>query len=420
MKTKFLRSKFVFPLPVVFFVGTLLWFPNLIAFEDSKVLPKGVRRFSLRVIGTTVTEKTTNSGKFKTLGEPLQKDLSFKDIVKAEKDPVKRSLAKGFLSNEKFSDKETVGKFAADVQSQTTVYAPIVAYGLSESVTLALVMPIYSMQVAIDSDFRSNGTGQRFIDRLRSSDNNQITSSVDAATKINDAVGRLNNKLADNNFNRLENWSATGLGDLQLAAKWQFLKGEALSSSLMGGVVMPTGRRDDPNNLLDKGFGDGQWDLIAQNTWDQPLSNSGVTISESAKYTHQLPSAKTVRLSSEAETIEVGSTQARFKLGDKVEGTANAQYSNDLGIVGGAGYVFSTKNSDTYRNVPEETKRYLERDTFEQQHLIEMEIGYSGVPAYKRGELPAPFETRLNYKRQLSSRNAPVAHLLQVDMSIFF
>ena len=400
---------------VTFIVAT-----QALAFEDSKVLPQGVRRFSLKIVGTTVGQKTNNSGEKLSLGSPLEKDLAFKDILKAEKDPVKKNLTKSFLANEKFAENESVGRFAADIKSQTTVYAPIFAYGLSSSFTIAVAVPVYSMKVAIDNDFSANDVGQRFVNRLRAPENNQVSSSTEAATKINDAVGRLNTKLLDNNYRRLENWSAVGLGDAQIAGKWQFLKSDPLSSSVTGAVVFPTGRRDDPNNLLDKGFGDGQWDLVAQNTWDQNFGGSPWTLSESVKYTHQLPGRKTVRLSTSQETIEVGSASTKFKLGDKAEALANLQFAGDSGFVGGGGYSFYSKGKDVYRDIASDSKQYLEKDSLEQQHQVEVEIGYSGVPAYRRGQIPAPFETKLNYKHQLASRNMPVAHLLQVDMAVFF
>jgi hypothetical protein len=106
-------------------------------------------------------------------------------------------------------------------------------------------------------------------------------------------------------------------------------------------------------------------------------------------------------------------------LGNRIETGAAALLSTSTGWGGTLGYNYSYKGADRFET-PAETREVLERDTVETQHQAEAELVYSGVPAFKRGAIPVPFEVKLAYKRQLSSRNLPVSHQVQIDTGIFF
>lgn len=389
-----------------------------LGFEDTKVMPKGIRRLSLRYISTDIGQKTDNSGTALELEKPLAKQLTFKDILKGESDLLKRELTRGYLMYEGFSEEQSVGGFTADLRGRVNVYAPIFTYGLSEKTTLAIAMPIYDMSMAVDVGFKSNETGQKFLNSLASSYNNNASSAVEAGGKINNAVAKLNEKLATNGYKSLSFWSDKGPGDMQLIAKSLVYSSEPLRTSITGGLVAPTGRTDDPNNLIDKGFGDGQWDILGGLTADLAVG-AGVIVSPFTKYTYQLPGRKRIRLATDEEAIEVESKTVNFKLGDRVEGGISVQSESESGIGGGLGMLWSNKYKDTY-NIPTQSKVKLERDTNESQSFFEAELYYSAVKAYKRGDLKVPFETKLNYKRQLASRNAPVTHFVQFETGVFF
>jgi len=393
--------------------------PRAYAFEDTRVMPRGVRRLSLRMVTSDIKAKTSPSGDRMELSKPLNKDLKFKDVVKSEDNPTKRNLTKGFLGYADYDANQSVGAFDGKVRTRVSVFAPILTYGLTDVVTVAAAMPIFNMATSVGLGFKGNATGQDFVDTLANGYNNQRTSAVDASEKFANAVQRLNDKLDRNGYRRLENWQETGPGDLTVLAKWRSFESTYFQSAIQGGVVAPTGRVDDPDNLIDKGFGDGQWDIFQTVGFDQPIGETGLLVNEFVRYTWQLPGERTVRLQTEEETIEVEKTNARFKLGDKIDAGTSLQYGSDIGLTSGVGYNFFHKGEDFY-DVDAAARDKLERDTLEQSHQLEVEIGYSAVPAYRRKQVPVPFETKFNYKYQLASRNMPITHLFQLDAGVFF
>jgi hypothetical protein len=76
------------------------------------------------------------------------------------------------------------------------------------------------------------------------------------------------------------------------------------------------------------------------------------------------------------------------------------------------------KQKDLYRAYASSAK--LAENTNERSHEASVEFGYSAVSAFKRGEVAVPFDTKISYRRQLSSQNLAVTHFFQFDTGVFF
>lgn len=388
------------------------------AFENTQVLPKGVRNLNLRSVNTEFDEKSGPNGTPVPLAEPLMEDLTFALIAKGE-EKLRGDQIRAFLTTEGFEESDSVGQFTADVNGRISVFAPISSYGLTDRHTVALAIPVYSASTSASVGFQPNANASAFLAALSRPENNQTIAAREAGDKINNAVARLNDKLVDNNYQALQDWNAQGLGDITLASKYRALNTSVFGVATTNGVVAPTGREDDPEILTDIPFGDGQWDLFTQLAFDQTLVK-GLVVNQFGKYTVQLPGSKTVRALEEDESIEVPYTSTRYKLGDKVDAGASLQWSPSFGLVTGVGYTYFRKFGDLYKDTRAETKWLLEENTDQLAHNSEIQFGYSTIPHYQAGTFAVPMEVKLTYIRQMSSRNMPITDLAQFDLNLFF
>ena len=389
-------------------------------FESAKVLPKGVRKVSVRSAETSFKDKTSSAGDSVSIVSPLAKELTFKQIAKGYTG-INRTQVEAFLQANGYGDDESVGKFSADFAANISVTAPIVAWGITERLTLGGAIPYYRANTSVAVGFQPNERGQQFLNSLADPYTNQTAKSREAGDKLNNAVLKLNEKLADNGYQELGDWNARGWGDATVLAKYSALATGRLNAAVTGGFVAPTGRTDDPNILTDIPFGDGQWDVFSGAYLDQPVFKY-FYFNEYAQYTVQMPGQRQVRVKTADEPIEVPNQNVRFKLGDKVDSGVSLNWDSYDGAVAGAGYVYFQKFSDRYY-VPEEyvgAKEALQEDTAQTTHEAEFQIGYSGIRAYQRGQLVAPFEVIASYRKQLQSANAPVKDLAQLDATLFF
>lgn len=381
-------------------------------------MPKGVRNLDLRSVSTEFDEKTGPDGAKSPLAQPLMKELTF-DLIARDEEKLKGDQLRAFLTSQGFSDSDSVGAFTADLNGSISVLAPITSYGITDRLTVALAVPVYTASTSVAVGFQPSATAAAFLASLSKPENNQTTAAREAGEKINNAVYRLNDKLTDNNYQALEDWHAQGVGDITVATKYRFLGTNYLGGALTSGVVAPTGRTDDPDILTDIPFGDGQWDLFGQFSFDQ-FAFGGVTVNQFGKYTVQLPGTKDVRAVEEDEEIEVQHTSTKFKLGDKVDAGTSLQWNPSFGLVTGVGYTYFRKYGDVYRGVEPETKKLLEKETDQVAHNSEVQFGYSTLPHYQAGLFAVPFEVKVTYIRQISSQNLPVTDLAQFDLNLFF
>lgn len=403
-----------------FFAGLWLIVSTVtFGFENTKVLPKGVRNLTIKNLQTTIDQKSDQKGSLQPLSKPLAKDLKFKNIVNGE-EGVKKAALEAFLNYEKFNLDDSVGKFYADMQGSVRVVAPIFSYGLTENLTIAIAIPYYHAKMGINLAFRANQTADDFIMRLHSEGYNQTAAAQEAADKMRDAVGELNKKLVENNYRPLENWEGQGLGDMTVAAKYRFYNGDILKISTTNGLMAPTGKTADPNILNGIPFGDGGWDIFSSIGFDEYLSES-VFLNQYVKYSYQTYARRDIRLATEDESIEVPLKNTRYKLGDKIDAGLSLQYEPSNGLVSGIGYTYFNKYGDRYELSDfRAAKAKIEGETDETNHYGEARLGYSSVPAFQRGEFGVPFSATLEYKKHLASKHSVVRDMVSVDFAMFF
>jgi hypothetical protein len=324
------------------------------------------------------------------------------------------------LKQNGFDEDESVGEFTADLKGHMTVFAPVMSYGFTDKLTVGIGVPVYTAATSISVGFQPNDRARAFLASLSDPKNNQSASAHEAADKLNTAVARLNQKLADNGYRELNDWHSQGLGDVTVAAKYQHFHHSVATLASTTGFVAPTGRTDDPDVLNDIPFGDGQWDLFHELAVDEELL-PGLVLNQFGKYTVQLPDSKKVRAQTDDEPIEVGHVNTRYKLGDKIDAGASLRWEPRFGLVSGIGYSYFRKYGDVYRgDFDYATKEVLERGTDQRAHNAELLLGYSTVPLYMAGSFAVPLDLKLTYTRQLSSVNMPVTDLAQLDFNLYF
>lgn len=398
---------------------TCLVSTHSLAFESTKVLPKGIRNFNLRTVYTETNSKTDSNGNTEPLAENLWKPLKFKNILSSEKGLKKKQL-QALLIQQGWSEEDSVGDFYAELDAQINVWAPIFAFGISKNLTLAAALPIYSASTDISVGFKSNKGAEKFISALTEPTMSNHKSAIEAAGKLLNAPERLNTKLNDNGYDSLSTWNDSGVGDLTFLAKYLAYSGEVFKTAISTGFTAPTGKTEKPSVLTDLPFGDGQWDLITQLTFDQILSSS-LVLNQFAKYTYQMEGEKDVRLKTEAESIEVDLVKLNYKLGDKIDAGISLQYEQaSSGFQAGLGLVAYRKFGDKYKTSNLEAKKELQKNTDHSAYYWSTKLGYSTLGAYQRGEFAAPLMASIEYRKQQKSENVPKTDFTQVDIRLFF
>lgn len=398
---------------------SLLYWQPLWAFENAKVLPKGIRNITLKSASTTISGKTNAAGEEELLAKPLEKSITFDTIVKGESG-LQKTLLRGFLEAEGFAGEDALLNIQAEMQANVRVFAPVLSYGASDNLTLALAIPFYNAAVSVQTGFLPTAKAYEFIERLDAPEHNLTASAKEVSDKLNNMDDELNAKLEKNGYHRLENWEAKGLGDIVLAGKYRFHDGETVKAANLSGFSLASGRLADPDVLTSIPFGKGAHQLFTGLIVDEPLPFA-FTLNQYAKVSHPFPARANLRLKTKDEAIEVEKQQVKFALGDQLEAGASLQFEPSWGLVTGVGYQFQIKNKDTYAlEEHPAAKEKWEENTFSRAHFAEAKFGYSAVNAFKRQEVMVPFTMDLEYRKFLAGVNALTNDLLSLNVAVFF
>ncbi|MFK7826361.1 MAG: hypothetical protein AB8G05_19595 [Oligoflexales bacterium] len=403
----------------VLLMGVVLFSSQLWAFEHTKVLPKGIRNLTLKSVNTTIGGKTNSDGHIEAIAKPLEKDLDFKRILKGESDYLKKTQLEGLMLQYGFDYDDSLGQIKADMKGSVAVTAPLLSYGLTDNFTLAIAVPYYQAKMRVKTGFAINqGTANRLLKKME--DLSQTKAANEVAEKLNDAIGELNKKLRDNNYREMTDWEGSGIGDVTIAGKLKAVDGDKIKLASTNGFVIPTGKTSDPDVLNDIPFGKGTLDFFTALAVDEYLTKD-IFFNQFVKYTHHFPAKRNLRMATEDESIEVKKTNADYELGANWDSGVSVQYEPQSGFVAGIGYIYGRKYGDDYKleNNPESVQK-LEKDTHQENHFWEAKLGYSGVNAYRRGELPAPFAASVEYKKHIASINNFSNDFVTVDLALYF
>ena len=395
------------------------------ALENAQVLPKGVRRVNVKTIQLDLGTEYDAASNIVSLAAPLQKKITFEDVLKS-KEGLDKTLLHAFLRENGLPATQELGALTADLRGRVRVYAPVIAYGLTSRVTVAFAVPYYSARTETQVGYQANdANAQNFINLLATPKYNKVASAREAYENFSNGTATLADKLSANGYEALGVWDAHGLGDLQFAVKSKLYGDDNSRIHLanLSGFVAPTGKTDSPDILTDISFGDGSWDFFSGLMCDQKLG-AGITLNQYAKFTYQAPAHRTLRMKTADESLAVESRNIGYKLGNKVDAGLSVQFEHDLGIELGLGYIYARKGTDHYDAPTADVAEELEKDSDSQSSSIELKAGYSSVPAFKRKEIPVPFSVGLQYQQIVeaiaANRNVPNTKMLTLDVNLYF
>ena len=206
-------------------------------------------------------------------------------------------------------------------------------------------------------------------------------------------------------YKRFESWSDDGFGDIEVGMKYQYYKTDNWRLAFTGGVRLPTGKVDDPDNLVDLPFGTGAWALLFKFHNDY-TGIKNLVLSAMIQYDWYLPDKQELRVPDDVnEPITRNKEKVDRDLGDvvTVEATANYQFLK------GASFLLQYKYGHSFKDDVSGDMGFayqsLEDETNWTEHVIETGLSYSTVPLYLEKKFSIPMNVSLTYRNRFAGRN---------------
>jgi len=222
-------------------------------------------------------------------------------------------------------------------------------------------------------------------------------------------------------YKRFETWSDSMLGDIEVSAKYQFYnKGDWRFAGTVG-LRLPTGKEDDPDNLLDLTSGDGQTDILLRVHADY-VGIKKLLLNTTIRYDIQLADKETLRVpDSVDQPITTNKEKVDRNLGDILEFDVMGNYSFTSEIFGGLQYRFAKKFKDSVSGHRHFAYSSLEEETDPTSHMIFATLGYSTVQKYLDKKFKVPFTSCITYRyRFAGTNNVTKSQYIALNLAVYF
>jgi hypothetical protein len=222
-------------------------------------------------------------------------------------------------------------------------------------------------------------------------------------------------------YERVETWSDDGIGDIELLGKYQFYNKGAWRLAFTGGVRLPTGEIDDPDNLQDLAFGDDQTDIIFRFYFDY-IGIEKLLLNATLRYDLQLPDEEERRVLDDVnQPLTINKEDVDRDLGDIIEIELLGNYSFTPQWSAGLKYRFTKKFEDDVDGDLGFVYSSLEKETDVTSHMAFVTVGYSTIQMYLDKKFSVPISASITYRNRFAGENnATKSQYISLNLAVFF
>ena len=317
-------------------------------------------------------------------------------------------------------NKLNLGTLKIDARPEVRYIAPVFARGTTKKLTLAVAIPIinYTNNVEVSQSGVNNAAA------LRAEAGGSLGAQGEAAFQILQAgvVAGLTDSLQKGGYKPLVSRQESLVGDLQLHGLYNFYNNKRFSALSKTIVSLPTGKQDDPDDLMDLGTY-GELAVEQGLVGNLSLSNR-ITLAAKASYKLVAPLNSDVRVPRSTGDALPGLDRKETVLRDGGDtttvGTSASISVNDEFTVG-SGIDLSHKQKDQLYGSNEDWD-YSILENRSEQTAAKGKIGieYSTTTAYTKGRTKIPFKIAYEFANTFAGKNVLNTSVHEFALSLFF
>jgi hypothetical protein len=224
-------------------------------------------------------------------------------------------------------------------------------------------------------------------------------------------------------FDPFESWQDSGLSDIEVGFRYQYYNDDRWRLAFTGGVRLPTGKTDDPDNLLDTEFGTGAMALLMRFHQDF-VGTEDLLLNLTVKYDLVLPDDETVRVQNDVN-LPLAPEANKEKV-DRDQGDILAfELYGDWGLsdtwsISGL-YILASRQKDKVDGDLGLAYESLEDETDWDYQSFTAGVTYSTVSRFMEEAASVPLEVGLSYETIFDgSNNFLQQDLITLGLSLYF
>ena len=328
------------------------------------------------------------------------------------------------------ADSLQLGELDLEVEFSAQVLAPGLSCGVTDWLSLGLVVPVFLESAVIVRRFDYTGDWGYNPDFPSDRSRSLLLPAFDSRA-VTGAAGLQRALVEAFEYQPIEDVHQRGLGDVIVAARGRLWQTPRTALAVQPELLLPTGATEDPDNLIDFGLGDGHVDLGARFLVDLALAPSTV-LGLSAGATHTFPHLTNARVYQDpsfplasrtpwpAPYTFVGSQRAVERdPGDVLELGAALTRELHRAWQLTARYGYLAEGSDHFSDGATRLPA-LEASTAKRVHTAGGGLRFTLVDSFLRGRAPLPVEVDLDLARTFTTTQEARMTMLSLTATLFF
>ena len=404
----------------LFFLLTYLVGLNISYADNAEVLPKGVSRASaLGKFYFPVDKRYDPDGKEEDVAEDYNGALDSSVFPGLELVEAGFGLPPGSAN---------IGDSVVSFEYDFTLIEFYVQHGITDNFSVGVKIPYWDVRNDVNADLdTSNATVGKsamlnMLAPIGFMDTVPITTK-DIQNLLGDGLdinGDGNIDIEGYGYKPIKNWSGSGISDMEIASRYQYLKTENWRLAFTGGVRLPTGKIDDPDNLMDYPLGTGAYALLFQSQNDY-TGIENLILNATFRYDYYIPDTAKLRVPSDVnEPLTSNKERVDRKYGDVIELEASASYALPKGFGCWLLYKYGSKFKNKVDGDLGFNYKSLEDETDRKEHVGIIGLSYSTVPLFQAKKFPIPLNATLSYRNRFAGQNLLKSQYIGFSLSVFF
>jgi hypothetical protein len=403
---------------IVTFACLILIASSAKALDSASLLPDGIRSPMFRYgIVSGVDEKFTSDGTLMTLTDYNAKEFDAEELQ--SQDPRAAQLVTLLNSFQNgLGDSLNLGVLKIESKPEIRYFAPVLAYGVTNKITVAAAFPIFNYTNHIQLTESGSNAAQ-----IQAVVNGAIPEVDSAMVDLRAGIAaKVSQSLEQKGYKPLQNRDEQIAGDMQLVALYNFMNTKNWVVTSRTTFNAPTGPKDDPDDLTDLNmFGETAIEpsLILNHNYDKNLQ-----LAAKAQYRYTIPDQAVMRVPiDENDGLPAANRKENLwrDLGNTVTVGASFFYKMLIpGFRAGLGLEHAQKTQDTYSGGRGWRYDLLSKNTDNRAERLRAGLEYSSTESYLKGKALLPLMVNYDFSETFAGRNTEHRMLHEFSLTLFF
>jgi len=405
----------------LFFLLTYLLGLNISYADNAEVLPKGVSRAGVNgKFYSSVDERYNPDGDAEDVAADFNTTLDssvFPDLGLVE---AGFGLPAGSAN---------IGDSVVSFEYDFTIVELAFQYGITDRLTVGIMIPYWDVKNDVSTRLDTSNATVGKSAALNTLAPMGFLDTVPLTTQ--DAQNLIGSGLDINGdgtvdiqgfgYEPIQTWSDSGLSDIEVGCRYQYFKTEDWRLAFTGGVRFPTGEVDDPDNLVDYGFGSGAYALLFQLNNDY-IGIENLVLNATFRYDLVLPDKETRRVpDSVDQPFTTNKEEVDRDLGDVIELEASGKYQFSQAFSFSLLYKYGFGSKDEISGNEGFNYKSLEDETDYTEHVGIIGLSYSTITLFKAKKFPVPLAASISYRNRFAgSNNVLKSQYIGLGLQVYF